>query len=162
MNEINSKERVKFVEKRIKNAQYWILFFFSILILYLVMLQIVDIRHYKVKAKNQRYSKNFVMRGQIVDRNGVRLAVDQTSYNLYAHREYFDHTPEELAEILSPHLNIDKKSIIMCHDEGTASKLCDDLNALSSGAYLYPARDFSFRSADNKSHEFEQKRCRGV
>ena len=61
MNEINSKERVKFVEKRIKNAQYWILFFFAILIIYLIMLQLVDIRHYKVKAKNQRYSKTFVV-----------------------------------------------------------------------------------------------------
>ncbi len=54
--------------------------------------------------------------------------------------------------------SLDKRAIIVCHDEGTASKLCDDLNALSSGAFLYPARDFSFRSADNKSHEFEQKR----
>ncbi len=51
-----------------------------------------------------------------------------------------------------------KAALVVCHDEGTASKLCDDLNALSGGAYLYPARDFSFRSADNKSHEFEQKR----
>ncbi len=49
-------------------------------------------------------------------------------------------------------------ALIVCHNEGTAARLCDDLNALSSGAYLYPARDFSFRSADNKSHEFEQKR----
>ncbi|MEE1322092.1 MAG: transcription-repair coupling factor [Acutalibacteraceae bacterium] len=54
--------------------------------------------------------------------------------------------------------SIGKTTLIVCHDEGTASKLCDDLNALSGGAYLYPARDFSFRSADNKSHEFEQKR----
>ncbi len=53
---------------------------------------------------------------------------------------------------------LNKTAVIVCHDEGTASKLCDDLNALSSGAYLYPARDFSFRSADNKSHEFEQRR----
>ena len=119
MNEINSKERVKFVEKRIKNAQYWILFFFSILILYLVMLQIVDIRHYKVKAKNQRYSKNFVMRGQIVDRNGVRLATDQTSFNVYAHREYFDHTAEELAEMLFPYLDVDKKQIVNSIEHGS-------------------------------------------
>ena len=119
MSEINSKERVKFVEKRIKNAQYWILFFFSILILYLVMLQIVDIRHYKVKAKNQRYSKNFVMRGQIVDRNGVRLATDQTSFNVYAHREYFDHTAEELAEMLFPYLDVDKKQIVNSIEHGS-------------------------------------------
>ena len=51
-----------------------------------------------------------------------------------------------------------KTALIVCHDEGTAAKLCDDLNVLDGGAYVYPARDFSFRSADNKSHEFEQKR----
>ena len=119
MNEINSKERVKLVEKRIKNAQYWILAFFAVLILYLILLQIVDIRHYKVKAKNQRYSKNFVMRGQIVDRNGVRLATDQTSYNVYAHREYFDHTAEELAEMLFPYLDVDKKQIVNSIEHGS-------------------------------------------
>ena len=52
----------------------------------------------------------------------------------------------------------DKKALIICHDEGTASRLCDDLNSLCGGAVLYPARDFSFRGSDNKSHEFEQKR----
>lgn len=119
MSEINSKERVKFVERRIKSAQYWILFFFSILIIYLVMLQIVDIRHYKVKAKNQRYSKTFVMRGQIVDRNGVRLATDQTSFNVYAHREYFDHTAEELAEMLFPYLDVDKQHIVNSINNGS-------------------------------------------
>ena len=51
-----------------------------------------------------------------------------------------------------------RKALIICHDEGTASKLCDDLNTLCGGAELYPARDFSFRGSDNKSHEFEQKR----
>ena len=51
------------------------------------------------------------MRGQILDRNGVRLATDTTSYNLYAHREYFDHEPAELAEILSPYLDLPAKSI---------------------------------------------------
>ena len=51
-----------------------------------------------------------------------------------------------------------RKALIVCHDEGTASKLCDDLNSICGGAFLYPARDFSFRSSDNKSHEFEQKR----
>ena len=119
MSEINSKERVKFVEKRIKNAQYWILFFFAILIIYLVMLQLVDIRHYKAKAKNQRYSKTFVMRGQIVDRNGVRLATDQTSFNVYAHREYFDHTAEELAEMLFPYLDVDKQQIVNSINNGS-------------------------------------------
>ena len=112
MKEQSEKEKIKKVEKRIKYAHVFLLGFFVVLIVYLFLLQIVDIRHYKTKAKSQRYSKNFVMRGQILDRNGLRLATDQTSYNLYAHREYFDHEPEELAEMLTPYLGIDKKTLI--------------------------------------------------
>lgn len=112
MKENSEKERIKQVEKRIKYAHVIFLVFFVISIGYLFALQILDVRHYKIKARNQRYSKSFIMRGQILDRNGLRLASDKTSYNLYAHREYFDHTPEELAEILSPHLDMDKKTII--------------------------------------------------
>ena len=109
MKEMNEKDKIKRTEKRIKIAHIILLFFFFILIFYLFLLQIVDIRHYSQKAKSQRYSRNFAMRGQILDRNGLRLATDQTSYNVYAHREYFDHTPEELAEMLSSYLKIDKK-----------------------------------------------------
>ena len=51
-----------------------------------------------------------------------------------------------------------KKSLIICPDEATAIKLCDDLNTLSSGAFVYPARDYSFRPNESQSREFEQKR----
>lgn len=108
MREENEKERIKSIDMRIKYAHFILFVCFLSLIAYLFCLQIVDIRHYKPKAKNQRCSRNFVMRGQIVDRNGLRLATDQTSYNLYAHKEYFDHEPAELAEILAPYLGIDK------------------------------------------------------
>lgn len=111
MTENNSREKLKNIDKRIKYAHVILLALFCIAVFYLFLLQIVDIRHYKARASNQRYSKNFIFRGQIVDRNGVRLASDQTSYNLYAHREYFDHEPSELAEMLAPVLKIDKKQI---------------------------------------------------
>ena len=52
----------------------------------------------------------------------------------------------------------EKKALIICPDEGQATKLCDDLNVFSSGAYLYPARDFSFITTEGQSREFEQKR----
>lgn len=119
MDERNTKEVIKESEKRIKIAHALILAMFLGLLTYLFLLQIVDIRHYRERAKNQRISKNFVMRGQILDRNGVRLATDKTSYNLYAHREYFDHTPEELAEILSPVINIPEKEIIKAIEKGS-------------------------------------------
>ncbi len=119
MSQKSENDKIKQIEMRIKVAHVFLLGLFSIAIIYLFLLQIVDIKHYRVKAKNQRYSKNFIMRGQIVDRNGVRLAVDQTSYNLYAHREYFDHTPEELAKILSPYLKLDEKTIVNSINKGS-------------------------------------------
>ncbi len=118
MNKQEEKDKIKNVEKRIKIAHICLLSFFLVLVIYLFMLQIVDFRHYRTKAINQRLSKNFIMRGQIVDRNGVRLATDKTSYNIYAHREYFDHTPEELAKILSPYLEMSEKNIINAINKG--------------------------------------------
>lgn len=53
----------------------------------------------------------FVLRGEILDKNGFKLASDNTSFTLYAHPEYYDHTPEELAEILSPIINIPPKQL---------------------------------------------------
>lgn len=119
MSQKSEKDKIKEVEMRIKIAHVFLLGFFCVAIVYLFLLQIADIKHYKVKAKNQRYSKTFIMRGQIVDRNGVRLATDQTSYNLYAHREYFDHEPQELAEILSPYIGVDKQSIVKAIEKGS-------------------------------------------
>lgn len=108
----NKESKIKMVERRVKIAHMLMMAVFLSAVIYLFLLQIVDIRHYRQRALNQRYSRSFIMRGQITDRNGLRLAVDQTSYNVYAHREYFDHTPEELANQLAPLLKTDKKTII--------------------------------------------------
>ncbi|MDD6012900.1 MAG: transcription-repair coupling factor [Oscillospiraceae bacterium] len=51
-----------------------------------------------------------------------------------------------------------KKCLIICPDEGSATKLCDDLNTFCGGAYVYPARDYNFRGAESQSKEFEQRR----
>ncbi len=48
----------------------------------------------------------YVLRGEIVDRNGFKLASDKTTFILYAHPMYYDHTPEELAQILAPYVKI--------------------------------------------------------
>ncbi len=76
------------------------------LVVYLFLLQVCDIRHCKKKAKTQRTSKMYVLRGEIVDRYGFKLAADKTTFILYAHPDYYDHTPERLAEILSPYVKI--------------------------------------------------------
>ena len=118
MNYRNDKEIIKKVEKRIKIAHIFIIVLFIFTLGYLFLLQVFDIRHYKQKAINQRLSKNFIMRGQILDRNGLRLAVDKTSYNLYLHKEYFDHEPEELAKEIAPILNMEKSAIIKAINNG--------------------------------------------
>lgn len=79
---------------------------------YLFAVQVVDIKHYSKKAKAQRTAKKFVMRGSILDRNGVKLASDQLSYNVYLHKQYQDNTPEELAKKLSKYLNMSEASLI--------------------------------------------------
>lgn len=119
MSQMSEKDKIKQIEMRIKIAHVFLLGIFSVAIIYLFLLQIVDIKHYRIKAKNQRLSKTFIMRGQIVDRNGVRLAVDQTSYNVSVHREYFDHTPEELAKKLAPLLKLEESTIVNAINKGS-------------------------------------------
>lgn len=92
------------------------------------MLQVFDIRNCKNKAKSQRTSKMFVLRGEIVDRYGFKLAADKTTFILYAHPAYYDYPPSELAKILSPYVKIpvgeltkklsqtNKKIITICKD----------------------------------------------
>ena len=79
-----------------------------VIIVYLFLLMVIDIKHYRGQAKRQRSAKSFVMRGAITDRDGIKLASDKTSFDVYAHQDYYDHTPNELAEILAPILGVNK------------------------------------------------------
>lgn len=105
------KEKFKAFDRRLRGWQIASVFFCIALTFYLFLIQIVDVKHYRKKAKRQRSAKSFIMRGPILDRNGVKLASDQTSYNVYAHKEYFDHTPKELAHILSPYLHVNSQTL---------------------------------------------------
>lgn len=51
-----------------------------------------------------------------------------------------------------------RPALIICDTESTATKLCEDLNVFSSGAFVYPERMFHFRSDDVCSREYERKR----
>lgn len=75
-------------------------------VVYLFSVQVLDVRHFRIKAKNQRKASSFVMRGNIYDRNGIKLATDTVYYDIFARRADFVHTPEELAKILAPILKI--------------------------------------------------------
>ena len=74
-------------------------------------MMVIDVKKYRIKAKRQRSAKSFVMRGAILDRNGIKLASDKISFDVYAHQEYYDHTPNELATILAPVLNLNKNQL---------------------------------------------------
>ena len=132
----NEIEKLKRTDKRTKICKIGVLIIFLGIICYLFAIQIADIKNYKMRAQAQRFSKNFILRGEIIDRNGLKLASDKMTYNLYAHKEYFDHSTEELAEKLAPVLNLpkaqikkslDKTSVVTLVkkdiDRGTADKI---------------------------------------
>lgn len=107
-----NKGAQKRFETRIGCLQFIFNFFVILLLIYLFLNQVFDIRGYRDRAKFQRSSSPFVLRGEIVDRNGVKLASDDTSFNVYAHPTYYDYTPEELADKLSPYLGLNKASLV--------------------------------------------------
>ena len=102
---MKEKQQNKF-ERRIGCLQSIFYICFLALIAYLFLLQVCDIRNCKKKAKSQRTSKMYVLRGEIVDRYGFKLAADKTTFILYAHPNYYDRTPAQLAEILAPYVKI--------------------------------------------------------
>lgn len=105
-------KRFKTFDKRLGCWQVAFAFFAIALIIYLFLIQIVDIKHYRLRAKRQRSSRNFVMRGDIFDRNGIKLASDKISFDVYAHPSDYDHSPEELAKILAPYLKISTATLV--------------------------------------------------
>lgn len=68
------------------------LFIFALIILLkLFWLQIIQGPELKERAKENRQSeRDFCFRGEIVDRNGVKLAGDATLYDIYAHPQYYN------------------------------------------------------------------------
>ena len=80
-------------------------------ILYLFCIQVIDIKEYRTKAKKQRRASSFVMRGNIYDRNGIKLATDTLYFDIFARKDDFVHTPEELAKLLAPILKISQVNL---------------------------------------------------
>ena len=105
------EKKHKNFERRIGCLQSLFYLTCFLLVVYLFLLQVCDIRHCKNKAKTQRTSKMYVLRGEIVDRYGFKLAADKTTFILYAHPDYYDHTPSELAQIISPYVKIPTKEL---------------------------------------------------
>lgn len=83
------------------------LIFTGIIIIKLVSLQIIQGPDLKNEAsQNRSSSRNFSFRGEIFDRNNIRLAGDTTIYDIYAHPKYYadNKRADVIARILSPHL----------------------------------------------------------
>ena len=85
-----------------------------ILVLHLIVLQIFDPHRYRERGKMQRASHTFELRGDIFDRNGIKLATDRIYYNIYARPVDYSkkETPERLSELISPILNIPKQTLL--------------------------------------------------
>ena len=119
----SDKEKFKEFDKKLIFWQIICILVSFVIIVYLFLIMVVDIKDYRAQAKRQRAAKNFVMRGDILDRNGIKLASDQTSFDVFAHQEYYDHTPNELAAMLAPILNVNKNQL--------AKKLAQDEKVIS-------------------------------
>ena len=101
----------KIFADRIMLLQYIFVILLGLFIIYLFAVQVLDVRHFRIKAKKQRRAYSFVMRGNIYDRNGIKLATDTVYYDIFARKADFVHTPEELAKKLAPILKISQMNL---------------------------------------------------
>ncbi|MGN0019056.1 MAG: peptidoglycan D,D-transpeptidase FtsI family protein [Candidatus Gastranaerophilaceae bacterium] len=105
-------EKVKDFDKRLGCWQVAFAIFAIGLIVHLFFIQVVDLKKLRLKAKKQRSAQSFVMRGDIYDRNGIKLASDKILFDVYARTPDYEHTPEELANMLAPILKIPKSTLV--------------------------------------------------
>ena len=112
--------------KRIALVQGFVNVLFFILVAYLFGLQVLDISGYKERGIAIRSTDSLTLRGNILDRNGMKLATDELVYEIYAHPRLYSkkRTPDTLAELLSPCLGIPK-------DELLAKLLSKKLNVIT-------------------------------
>ena len=103
--------RNKIFADRLMWLQIVFLVLIALFVIYLFANQVLDVRHFRTKAKKQRKAYSFVMRGNIFDRNGIKLATDTVYYDIFARRDDFVHTPEELAKLLAPILKISQVNL---------------------------------------------------
>ena len=104
----------KLIDTRIAFVQGVINLAFIILIIYLFTIQVLDFNNYKERGIAIRNSSGITLRGNILDRNGLKLATDVLVYEIYAHPSLYSEkrSVEDLAELLWPYLNIPKDELI--------------------------------------------------
>lgn len=116
---LRKREPENEIEKRNKSFDHIVGFlhiffagFMTLLIIYLFFIMVLDVGKYRARAKSQRVGRIFSMRGDIYDRNGIKLATDKVYSDVYAHPSDYDHSPEELAKILAPILKMPKDTLL--------------------------------------------------
>lgn len=119
---MRDRRRERAIDKRQKSfdrilSWLYILFilFAAALIIHLFFIQVIDIKKYRVKARNQRAGQNFAVRGDIYDRTGLKLATDKVFYNVFARRADYDEdesSPEVIAKKLAPILKMSKDDLL--------------------------------------------------
>lgn len=53
-----------------------------------------------------------------------------------------------------------RHALVIVPDEAEATKMCSDMQGFGIRAFVYPARDFSFRTDETASREYEHKRLK--
>ena len=106
MRQVNKPNKNKVFTSRLTFLQLVFVTLVGLFIIYLFAIQVLDCKHYKQKARNQRKAATFVMRGDIYDRNGIKLVTDTVYYDVFARKADYVHEPEELAKILAPILKV--------------------------------------------------------
>ncbi len=112
MRRIGNPNKNKIFSERLMWLQVVFVILITLFIVYLFAVQVLDVRHFRIKAKNQRKANSFVMRGNIYDRNGIKLATDTVYYDIYLRKDDMDHSPEELAKMLAPILKISPMTLL--------------------------------------------------
>ena len=65
------QQRFTLFDKRLRIWQFLTIAFCVGLIIHLFFMQVVDLKHYRQKAKRQRSANSSIMRGTIVDANDI-------------------------------------------------------------------------------------------
>ncbi|MCQ2754675.1 MAG: hypothetical protein MJ231_06475 [bacterium] len=87
------------------------IFFAGMIVFFIVYLFFTQVVHWPRDFRTNRRANIFVMRGDIFDRNGIKLATDTVYYDIFAKKDDFVHTPEELAKLLAPILKISQYNL---------------------------------------------------
>ncbi len=106
------EKRSKIFDQVVGFLHIFFICFMVLLVIYLFFIQVIDVGKYRARARNQRVGRIFSMRGDIFDRNGIKLATDKVYSDVYAHPADYDHSPEELAKMLAPILKMPKDTLL--------------------------------------------------